>query len=166
MQCKKKYCVCSQNICTEILNKSSSKKREKREVHDPSANENNTDNTISWLVLKIIMLTCSNEIKYRQCLLRRLRGLTPDPAHFLEAAPSSGGCVVRLLACRWPDAFLILLYPRGSLESEAWQRNKSFKPAHGFTGYHSDLQRRGMKLYQLQAFTSQLSKTLEIGVHF
>lgn len=84
-------------------------------------------------------------MKRRQCLLCQLSGLTPAPAWFLEAAPPSGGCVVRSLACRRRDAFLVLLYLTGSLESEAWQRNKPSKLAHGFTGYNSVLQRRGMK---------------------
>lgn len=104
MQYKKTCCVCSQNIHTEILNKSSFKKA-MREFQDSSANENNTSNTISWLVLDIIMLMCSNKMKQRQCLLCQLSGLTP--AWFLEAAPSLGA-VIRLLACRQPDAFLVL----------------------------------------------------------
>lgn len=105
-------------------------------------------------------------MKQRQCLLCQLSGLSSATAQFLEAAPSSGGCVVQSLACQQPDDFLVLLYLIARLEFEAWQRNKPSEPAHSFTGYNSVLQRRGMKLYQLQAFTSQLSKSLEIRVHF
>lgn len=69
----------------------------------------------------MIMLMWSNEMKQRQRLLCQLSGLTPVPARFLEAAASSEGCVVPSLACRWPDAFQVLLYLIGSLESEAWK---------------------------------------------
>lgn len=61
---------------------------------------------------------CSTEMKQIQCSLCRLSGLTPAPAQFLGAAPSLAGCVAQLLVYQWADAFLVLLYLIGSLESE------------------------------------------------
>lgn len=85
----------------------------KRKCHDSSANKSNTDNTISWLVWKIVKLMCCDEIKQRQCLLC---WLIPAPVWFMEAAPSSRGCLVQPLACQQTHASLVLLYR--ILESE------------------------------------------------